>query len=159
MADDELLAVHYDPAGPLRDAERLPEDLRVDDFNSLLATLRDCARPVALIFRRPPHVRASQSAASEANEAPLLSPGGSGQGDDDWEAMEFFCLDNEITAAHLDAIGYAELKAKWKRGDVGPDTKVFCNDTWQNISALPALVASLDDRPRGSFFEDLRVSP
>ena len=41
------------PGSPLADAERLPEDLRVDDFNALLANLRACARPVSLVFRRP----------------------------------------------------------------------------------------------------------
>ncbi|KAH8065809.1 hypothetical protein JL722_192 [Aureococcus anophagefferens] len=127
---------------------------RVDDFNALLATLRDTARPLALVFRRPPAVRPSQSAASEP---PTPSKRLVGDGDD-FEMMEFFCLDNEATAAHLDSIGYGELLARWRSGGVDRDTKVYCGDTWQAVGDLPALVAKLDGDRRTSFFEDLRVS-
>ena len=53
-ADDELVAILEDPEAPLVEAERLPEDLRVEDFRSLLGVLREGPRPVALLFRRPP---------------------------------------------------------------------------------------------------------
>ncbi|KAH8075613.1 hypothetical protein JL721_1627 [Aureococcus anophagefferens] len=127
---------------------------RVDDFNALLATLRDTARPLALVFRRPPAVRPSQSAASE----PPTPSKRLVDDDDDFEMMEFFCLDNEATAAHLDSIGYGELLARWRSGGVDRDTKVYCGDTWQAVGDLPALVAKLDGDRRTSFFEDLRVS-
>jgi len=161
--DDELLAVLYDPdASPLADAERLPEDLRVDDFNALLANLRACARPVSLVFRRPraPARRDSSLARrdSGAAAAPADGPGGEGSDDEeDLEAMEFFCLDNDATSAHLDALAFPDLRAKWRSRAVDGDTKVYFRDTWQSIRHIPRLIAKLDAPPT-TFFDNLDLS-
>ncbi|KAH8047267.1 hypothetical protein JL721_12201 [Aureococcus anophagefferens] len=89
----------------------------------------------------------SQSAASEPPTPSKRLVGGGG----DFEMMEFFCLDNEATAAHLDSIGYGELLARWRSGGVDRDTKVYCGDT--GPSATCQRVA-LDGDRRTSFFED-----
>ncbi|KAJ8603376.1 hypothetical protein CTAYLR_004277 [Chrysophaeum taylorii] len=137
--DDELVGLHethdFDFECPEYNATPVPPNLDVAGFEKLLATVRGAPRPLGLVFKRrsPP-------------KRPVPHIDDDDGGDDDGDEVlddssNLYVYDDHSMS--FDKVDVRTIKLKFQAGDISPETKVFFADAWLPISAVPCLLAKL----------------
>jgi len=139
---DELFAVQY-VAGTKKHTVYLKHNPTKADFDDVTQNIRDCPRPLSLLFKRYrflPHIAPTSTEDDDTvddldddvKEDDLLD-------DDVKEVDSFYVLTDKRDDDEYAQYSVAQLCARWRDGLLAGDSRVYVDDAWVTIDSLPDL--------------------